>query len=150
MVASRLFAFSARNNADSSPTKGGRRRSRSSAHFEKTTSAPRSARIRPQKAPRASGVDLDDAARSRTRRPSSIRPRGSAAGARENLRPWRRLHRRLALLDLIRIEPARRVHAIDRVHRPHEVVLEPRSEEHTSELQSQFHLVCRLLLEKKK
>src|SRR5689334_24163990 len=33
------------------------------------------------------------------------------------------------------------------------VVLEAtveRSEEHTSELQSQFHLVCRLLLEKKK
>src|SRR5689334_23509344 len=28
--------------------------------------------------------------------------------------------------------------------------LEARSEEHTSELQSQFHLVCRLLLEKKK
>src|SRR5689334_24819752 len=28
--------------------------------------------------------------------------------------------------------------------------LPPRSEEHTSELQSQFHLVCRLLLEKKK
>src|SRR5689334_24554951 len=27
---------------------------------------------------------------------------------------------------------------------------EHRSEEHTSELQSQFHLVCRLLLEKKK
>src|SRR5689334_24372059 len=30
------------------------------------------------------------------------------------------------------------------------VTLEGRSEEHTSELQSQFHLVCRLLLEKKK
>src|SRR5689334_24539043 len=29
-------------------------------------------------------------------------------------------------------------------------VIEARSEEHTSELQSQFHLVCRLLLEKKK
>src|SRR5438309_5585119 len=29
-------------------------------------------------------------------------------------------------------------------------LLSPRSEEHTSELQSQFHLVCRLLLEKKK
>src|SRR5688572_32769476 len=29
-------------------------------------------------------------------------------------------------------------------------VLEPRSEEHTSELQSQSNLVCRLLLEKKK
>src|SRR5689334_24782782 len=28
--------------------------------------------------------------------------------------------------------------------------LELRSEEHTSELQTQFHLVCRLLLEKKK
>src|SRR5689334_25407019 len=28
--------------------------------------------------------------------------------------------------------------------------VEGRSEEHTSELQSQFHLVCRLLLEKKK
>src|SRR6267143_7288542 len=31
-----------------------------------------------------------------------------------------------------------------------QVLREPRSEEHTSELQSQFHLVCRLLLEKKK
>src|SRR5689334_23692437 len=28
--------------------------------------------------------------------------------------------------------------------------MDARSEEHTSELQSQFHLVCRLLLEKKK
>src|SRR5689334_24158729 len=31
-----------------------------------------------------------------------------------------------------------------------EVGIAWRSEEHTSELQSQFHLVCRLLLEKKK
>src|SRR5438309_8051382 len=30
-----------------------------------------------------------------------------------------------------------------------DLVDHPRSEEHTSELQSQFHLVCRLLLEKK-
>src|SRR6266568_2232360 len=30
------------------------------------------------------------------------------------------------------------------------IAVEARSEEHTSELQSQFHLVCRLLLEKKK
>src|SRR6266498_5107634 len=29
-------------------------------------------------------------------------------------------------------------------------ILDPRSEEHTSELQSRPHLVCRLLLEKKK
>src|SRR5689334_24307780 len=35
------------------------------------------------------------------------------------------------------------VHALDERDRE-------RSEEHTSELQSQFHLVCRLLLEKKK
>src|SRR5689334_23534046 len=33
---------------------------------------------------------------------------------------------------------------------PRRVVTQERSEEHTSELQSQFHLVCRLLLEKKK
>src|SRR5258708_18444879 len=41
-----------------------------------------------------------------------------------------------------------------RSHRPHAVVdgvdLGVRSEEHTSELQSPDHLVCRLLLEKKK
>src|SRR5687768_18351221 len=32
----------------------------------------------------------------------------------------------------------------------HLVAVHPRSEEHTSELQSRLHLVCRLLLEKKK
>src|SRR5689334_24322641 len=34
--------------------------------------------------------------------------------------------------------------------RPASRDVQHRSEEHTSELQSQFHLVCRLLLEKKK
>src|SRR5258708_28343229 len=38
---------------------------------------------------------------------------------------------------------------IFRVDNPHTKAL-PRSEEHTSELQSPDHLVCRLLLEKKK
>src|SRR5689334_24693132 len=46
----------------------------------------------------------------------------------------------------------------DTFHRPFRTCRSPklrpnaklRSEEHTSELQSQFHLVCRLLLEKKK
>src|SRR5689334_24015327 len=38
---------------------------------------------------------------------------------------------------------ARGRYLVDRIQRK-------RSEEHTSELQSQFHLVCRLLLEKKK
>src|SRR5690625_3708351 len=48
-----------------------------------------------------------------------------------------------ALLDEEQLEHAGRV--ADRV-----VCLIPRSEEHTSELQSRGHLVCRLLLEKKK
>src|SRR5689334_24109547 len=38
----------------------------------------------------------------------------------------------------------------ERIERPHAPLRPVRSEEHTSELQSQFHLVCRLLLEKKK
>src|SRR2546422_7267804 len=37
-----------------------------------------------------------------------------------------------------------------RVKRNNEASREGRSEEHTSELQSRLHLVCRLLLEKKK
>src|SRR2546430_4278901 len=35
-------------------------------------------------------------------------------------------------------------------HVPHDAATSQRSEEHTSELQSQSNLVCRLLLEKKK
>src|SRR3712207_7268377 len=35
-------------------------------------------------------------------------------------------------------------------HRAHSRAITPRSEEHTSELQSRQYLVCRLLLEKKK
>src|SRR5690606_40740470 len=47
--------------------------------------------------------------------------------------------------------PARRRGAGDRPHRQRGGPLgEPRSEEHTSELQSREKLVCRLLLEKKK
>src|SRR2546422_2268913 len=52
---------------------------------------------------------------------------------------------------------ARRVAEIDHglmrqalEHRPGDTARVPRSEEHTSELQSRLHLVCRLLLEKKK
>src|SRR5438067_6425551 len=43
-------------------------------------------------------------------------------------------------------------HAVRYHHQPlaHGVEHRPRSEEHTSELQSRFDLVCRLLLEKKK
>src|SRR5689334_24609497 len=42
-------------------------------------------------------------------------------------------------------EGRRRAHRVPAIHRDGP----ERSEEHTSELQSQFHLVCRLLLEKK-
>src|SRR3989442_11746719 len=40
--------------------------------------------------------------------------------------------------------------AVERFHRTLNAMLGKRSEEHTSELQSRPHLVCRLLLEKKK
>src|SRR2546430_6059960 len=42
------------------------------------------------------------------------------------------------------------VRALRRLDGAHPAVLAVRSEEHTSELQSQSNLVCRLLLEKKK
>src|SRR2546429_4470980 len=44
--------------------------------------------------------------------------------------------------------PSRRRMYLRAAARPHAPA--PRSEEHTSELQSRLHLVCRLLLEKKK
>src|SRR2546429_2880976 len=51
-------------------------------------------------------------------------------------------------------EPEARHHCADIGHRVDDavavVVERDRSEEHTSELQSRLHLVCRLLLEKKK
>src|SRR2546429_3704756 len=46
-------------------------------------------------------------------------------------------------------ERAHHRHHLD-VAAAHRLFLEQRSEEHTSELQSRLHLVCRLLLEKKK
>src|SRR5437868_11850277 len=51
----------------------------------------------------------------------------------------------LAKVEEFPFNPAPESHLID-LHRPMET---PRSEEHTSELQSRFDLVCRLLLEKK-
>src|SRR5258708_8197368 len=64
---------------------------------------------------------------------------------------------------LFRSEPARGLHRRQRLHRRRVrargivrvrrragLLLDDRSEEHTSELQSPDHLVCRLLLEKKK
>src|SRR5256885_10791865 len=53
---------------------------------------------------------------------------------------------------LVRAAPGRRALGADLGggHPPPQAVQGPRSEEHTSELQSPCNLVCRLLLEKKK
>src|SRR5205809_4165139 len=55
-----------------------------------------------------------------------------------DLRPWTQPALRSTRTDLPQM-----------LRRP-QSLLGPRSEEHTSELQSRLHLVCRLLLEKKK
>src|SRR2546429_2171854 len=44
----------------------------------------------------------------------------------------------------------RKRNAVSPARRPAVMITPSRSEEHTSELQSRLHLVCRLLLEKKK
>src|SRR2546430_13743666 len=64
---------------------------------------------------------------------------------RSTLFPYTTLFRSVGLAGML-------VHAVreGRGHDRAEVAIERRSEEHTSELQSQSNLVCRLLLEKKK
>src|SRR5687768_18227729 len=59
---------------------------------------------------------------------------------------------RVAATQAERGQPGRRVAVAHRVDErgQHAGSRGPRSEEHTSELQSRLHLVCRLLLEKKK
>src|SRR5689334_24025562 len=68
---------------------------------------------------------------------------------RSTLFPYTTLFRSdsLVILDLILLNIACCPEGSKRRRRACEI---ERSEEHTSELQSQFHLVCRLLLEKKK
>src|SRR5689334_24948160 len=56
-------------------------------------------------------------------------------------------------LPICTLRADERRHAVERRAPAEHAVIDARrrrSEEHTSELQSQFHLVCRLLLEKKK
>src|SRR2546422_5259865 len=68
---------------------------------------------------------------------------------RSTLFPYTTLFRSQLERPGIRVRPeSARVRQHDRVVRRHRI--ERRSEEHTSELQSRLHLVCRLLLEKKK
>src|SRR2546429_5474309 len=69
---------------------------------------------------------------------------------RSTLFPYTTLFRSVpsadALVPVLGVEEVLHLQAeAERVHAE-----EPRSEEHTSELQSRLHLVCRLLLEKKK
>src|SRR5438876_7114627 len=59
-----------------------------------------------------------------------------------------RHHRDTVLLRLVDRQPRRAVG--DEGYPTHRLLSVARSEEHTSELQSPVHLVCRLLLEKKK
>src|SRR2546422_7016837 len=78
------------------------------------------------------------------RRRPGLPPPGAVCSPRSpRLRPSPMLHahRRSTLVREGGVEPPRVC-----THR----ILSPRSEEHTSELQSRLHLVCRLLLEKKK
>src|SRR5690348_18022601 len=70
---------------------------------------------------------------------------------RSTLFPYTTLFRSFAVVDVTRMagtDTTVRVRGQPSASRP--TVAIPRSEEHTSELQSPVHLVCRLLLEKKK
>src|SRR5258705_1581256 len=68
---------------------------------------------------------------------------------RSTLFPYTTLFRSLYFLaDLVADPPVE--HGVGRDIVLHQIGHEQRSEEHTSELQSLRHLVCRLLLEKKK
>src|SRR5258708_27824381 len=73
---------------------------------------------------------------------------------RSTLFPYTTLFRSLGLRQFLEIEVLDDENAGIRDHphvdRKHLRVIADRSEEHTSELQSPDHLVCRLLLEKKK
>src|SRR2546422_4668091 len=78
---------------------------------------------------------------------------------RSTLFPYTTLFRSLVMLDRrdrrlqprhVRLEGHRQQVAKPTLGALADHAQEPRSEEHTSELQSRLHLVCRLLLEKKK
>src|SRR5438309_4577403 len=72
---------------------------------------------------------------------------------RATLFPYTTLFRSLMDEPTVGLDPASRsdlIRLMLTMRAERKVAVLWRSEEHTSELQSQFHLVCRLLLEKKK
>src|SRR2546422_3940421 len=83
---------------------------------------------------------------------------------RSTLFPYTTLFRSRAVQDCLTLEGTGQSRALERIYEPgqglrldqpsgnlpKEEMRILRSEEHTSELQSRLHLVCRLLLEKKK
>src|SRR2546422_1111907 len=79
------------------------------------------------------------------RRPprSTLFPYTTLFRSRDEVTPRLAQQREPGLLD-------RRRHCAGEVARTRRLLVVVRSEEHTSELQSRLHLVCRLLLEKKK
>src|SRR2546422_7752760 len=66
---------------------------------------------------------------------------------RSTLFPYTTLFRSDHADERAHVDRRRRLHRFPGTVR---LLQQPRSEEHTSELQSRLHLVCRLLLEKKK
>src|SRR6266511_2875661 len=126
----RLFAFSEiqsrpRSGPGRSARKGGTVRTGSPVGGSTfTTSPPRSARMRAPCAA-AEAPQTSAPASSTTRRPSSSALIGLTPRARQDLRPGLRLHERLAHRDLVLTEPLVLLDLVDRLHRPHAVVLVP-------------------------
>src|SRR5690348_17885936 len=77
-----------------------------------------------------------------------FRSLGDRAHGRRGARAFVGRRARDAARPRIVVAPLRRRRALSAL--PRDARAGPRSEEHTSELQSPVHLVCRLLLEKKK
>src|SRR5690625_2046852 len=99
-------------------------------------------KIRPAQSHKSSVAANSPPLRIRTRRPKRPKRPAAAVHAEPLKRAPRQLHKRRLKAHVNAAKTDKR----SAVAAPRD----PRSEEHTSELQSRGHLVCRLLLEKKK